>query len=124
SAIESSSFEQQLSGTTYGIELDEAAIAGADDAERTRAIQYYARAISEGNIDKLLTTVSVQYVASDGLEIGSQTFDFICLPKVLADSEFDSTSSVPRVAYFAVNRTLYSELRQNLEATSIKGDDS
>src|SRR5262249_31479524 len=61
-AIESNSVEHALSANTYRIELDEACIAGADDAARTLAVQYYARAILEGNVDKLLATATVQYL--------------------------------------------------------------
>ena len=123
----SKSFEQPLNGTLYQVELDHAAIAGTDDAERTRALQYYARALLDGNVDKLLATASVRYLSSDGLEFGSTTLEFICLLKINADSESGAAASASgsqKVTYFAINKAAYSALRRHLVSTSLKGDDS
>src|SRR5262245_12735314 len=50
-AVESNTVEHTLSDPTYRIDLEEDAIAGADDAARALAVQYYGRAVLEGDVD-------------------------------------------------------------------------
>jgi hypothetical protein len=129
SDIQSESIEQPLSGTTYDIKLDDTFIAWADDAARDQSSHYYANAMLQGNVDKLLATATVQYLSSDGREPGNDTFDFICLLKVALGSESgtataNSRSAATKASYFAVNKLVYTALRQQLAGTSLKDDDS
>ena len=125
SSLTSQSIERSVTSTAYRIDFDDSAIAGADDAERDRARQYYAKALLDGSIDRLLVTASVQYASSDGLELGSTSLEFLCLLDLSQSSEVGRTSDfAPKACYFAVNRVAFSALRQSLAVTSLKGDES
>ena len=126
-AFQSDQITELLTANRYDVAIPEDFVSGRDDAMRTLASEYYLKAMQDGDVERLMAEGTVQFLSADGHEIGSDTLEFICLPKLgvptTGSVDLSRTGAGTQLRFLAVNRDAYNSLRQSLSGSSLKGSD-
>src|SRR5262249_13309304 len=121
------SITQSLDGKSYSIVLQDQFITGLDGQSLALSKQYYTRALQSGAVDDLIVNTVVRYLSADDPELGTQSFDFICMPKLeLTNDQLAVRAALvtPKISFVAVNRVAFDKLRKQLSASSLAFDDA
>src|SRR5690349_12463867 len=87
SDIQADSITQSLDQESYQVFLHNQFIRGNDDETLRLSKQYFIQGLNSSAVDDLLVNVVVRYFSGDDYELGNESFDLICLPKLRLRSD-------------------------------------
>jgi hypothetical protein len=116
SNLQSDVIQQPLGAKSYQIALDDTFVAGDDTQTRELARQYSMSALQSGSAADLAVSAVVRYLSDAGVELGRQSLDLICIPKLDLQAELrpEAEPRSSRTAFIAVNRQAFLGLQKKL----------
>src|SRR5262245_30004953 len=104
--------------TSYRFVPDQAFVAGTDEATAALALEYALNALQSDDLAALSLTVAFRFRVLDSIELGQQTVELLCVPKLtLRPVEMLAAASrtVPaRHEWFALSRSAFERLRKQI----------